>query len=117
MLDKVKITIAILVIAGSIVLYYQFGDLLQVGRIGIVVAGVLIAAGLVLTTEIGQNAWSFMKGANVERQKVVWPGRQEAMQVTLFVIILVIIIGLMMWAFDALSFYTIYDVILKVRGT
>ncbi len=117
MFDKVKIIVAILILVAAIALYYQFGDLMQLGRIGIVLAGAALAVALVLTTAAGQSAWSFIKGANVERQKVVWPARQEAMQVTLFVLILVIIIGLMMWAFDALSFYTIYDVILRVRGT
>ena len=117
MIDKVKIVAALLILAGSVALYYQLADLLQLARVGIIIAGVVLAGGLMLTTESGQAAWTFVKGANVERQKVVWPARQEAMQVTLMVIILVIIIGLMMWAFDALSFYAIYDVILKVRGT
>ena len=117
MIDKLKIIGAILIVVAAIVLYYHFEDMLQLARVGIVIAGVVLAGGLILTTETGQSAWSFIKGANIERQKVVWPSRQEALQVTLFVIILVIIIGLMMWAFDALSFYAIYDVILRVRGT
>lgn len=117
MIDKIKISAAILMIVVAIALYYQFSELIQLGRVGIVIAGVALATGLILTTETGQSAWSFIKGANIERQKVVWPTRQEAMQVTLFVIILVIFIGLVMWAFDALSFYTIYDVILRVSGT
>jgi len=116
-IDKFKTIVAILIVVASVALYYRFDDLMQLARIGIVISGVALAAGLVLTTDSGQSAWSFIKGANIERQKVVWPTRQEAMQVTLFVIILVIIIGLMMWAFDALSFYTIYDVILGVRRT
>ena len=117
MIDKLKIFGALLALVGAVGLYYQQAELMQLARVGIVVAGLMLATGLVLPTASGQNAWSFIKGANVERQKVVWPARQEALQVTLFVIILVIIIGLMMWAFDALSFYAIYDVILKVRGT
>ena len=116
MLDKIKIFAAILIVIASVALYYQFDQIIQLGRVGIVLIGVIAATGLVLLTETGQSAWTFIKGANVERQKVVWPARQEAMQVTLFVIILVIVIGLMMWAFDALSFYTIYDIILRVRG-
>ena len=116
MIDKVKTLAALLVVIGSVALYYQLADLLQLARVGIVVAGTLLAGGLMLTTESGQSAWAFVKGANIERQKVVWPTRPEAMQVTLFVIILVILIGLMMWAFDSLSFYAIYDVILRVRG-
>lgn len=117
MKDKIKIVIALLIIAAAVVLYYRFADLLQLGRVAIVLVGVIAATGLVLTTETGQSAWTFIRDANIERRKVVWPGRQEAMQVTIFVIILVIVIGLMMWAFDALSFYAIYDVILRVRGT
>jgi len=115
-IDNVKIIGAAAIIAAAVAMYYQFEDLLQLGRVGIVIAGVVLATALVLTTQMGQDAWQFIKGANVERQKVVWPSRQEALQVTLFVIVLVILIGLMMWAFDALSFYTIYDVILRVRG-
>ena len=112
--DNAKIAAAILVIAASIGAYYYLADLIQIGRVAIVVAASVIAVGLALTTEVGQSTWSFMKEANVERQKVVWPGRQEALQVTLMVLILVIILGLMMWLFDALSFWAIYDLILKV---
>jgi preprotein translocase subunit SecE len=115
-MDKLKILAAALIVIASIAGYYYFGDLLHIGRVGIVLGGVLLAAVLVFTTEVGQRAWSFMRSANVERQKVVWPSRQEAMQVTLMVIVLVIILGLLMWIFDAISFYAIYDVILRVRG-
>lgn len=112
--DNVKVVAAFLVIAASIGAYYYLADLIQIGRVAIVVAASAVAVGLVLTTEAGQSAWSFMKEANVERQKVVWPGRQEALQVTLMVLVLVVILGLLMWLFDALSFYVIYDLILKV---
>ena len=116
MIDKIKIIVAVLIILAAVAVWYQFSDIIQLGRIGIVVAGMILATGLVLTTKTGQDAWTFIKGANIERQKVVWPTRPEALQVTLMVIVLVIILGLMMWAFDALSFYAIYDIILRVRG-
>ncbi len=112
--DNVKIAAAVLVIVASIGAYYYLADFIQIGRVAIVVAASIVAVGLALTTEVGQSAWSFMKEANVERQKVVWPGRQEALQVTIMVLILVVILGLMMWLFDALSFWAIYDLILKV---
>ena len=115
-MQNAKIVTAMLVVGVSVAAYYYFSDLIQVGRVGIVVVGIAVAGGLMLNTEVGQSAWAFIKGANVERQKVVWPTRQEALQVTLMVIILVIILGLMMWVFDALSFYAIYDLLLKVRG-
>ena len=55
------------------------------------------------------------QGANVERQKVVWPNRREAMMVTLMVIILVIIIGLFIALVDKILFETIYNLILGVK--
>lgn len=113
-IDNAKLAAAVLVIVASIAAYYYLADLIQIGRVAIVVAASIIAIGLAFTTEIGQSAWAFMKEANIERQKVVWPSRQEALQVTLMVLILVIILGLMMWMFDALSFYVIYDLILQV---
>ncbi len=116
MIDKIKMVAAVLIVLAAVAAWYQFSDIIQLGRIGMVVAGVMLAAGLVLTTAPGQDAWAFIKGANIERQKVVWPTRPEALQVTLMVIILVIILGLMMWAFDALSFYAIYDLVLRVSG-
>ena len=115
MIDKAKIIAGMVIIVAAVAAYYQFADLIHIGRVGIVVAGVLVGAGLFLTTESGQTAWAFVGGANVERLKVVWPTRNEALQVTLMVIIMVIILGLVMWGFDALSFYAIYDLILRVR--
>ena len=116
MTDKLKIIAALLIVAAAVAGYYYFEDLIQIGRVGIVVGGAIIAAIIASTTESGQNALAFIKSANIERQKVVWPSRQEALQVTLMVIVLVIILGFLMWVFDWISFYAIYDVILRVRG-
>ncbi|NKB75521.1 MAG: preprotein translocase subunit SecE [Gammaproteobacteria bacterium] len=116
MIDKIKLVAAILIIVVSIFAYYRFADVMQLARIGIIIAGVAAGAGVMLTTATGQSAFAFIKGANVERQKVVWPTRREAMQVTIMVIVLTIILGLLMWLFDSLSFYGIYDLVLRVRG-
>ena len=56
------------------------------------------------------------RGANIERQKVVWPTRREAMMVTIMVIILVIIIGLFIALVDKVLFETIYNFVLGVKG-
>ncbi len=97
-------------------IYYQFSDWLQVGRVGVVIAGVVIATAIALTTESGRAAVVFAKGANIERQKMVWPGRREAMQVTGLVLVMVILFGLYLWLLDSLSFYGIYDLILGLKS-
>ena len=115
-MDKAKLILAALVVLGSIALYYYLSDLEQIFRVLIVVGGVVVSLVLTALTEPGQSAWAFAKGANVERQKVVWPTRREALQVTLFVIILVILIGLYLWLLDWISFQVIYDWILSVTN-
>lgn len=100
----------------AVAIYYQFSDWLQVARVGAVLAGVALAAAVALTTDAGRAAWLFAKGANVERQKMVWPGRREAMQVTGMVVLMVIVFGLYLWLLDSVSFYGIYDLILGVKS-
>ncbi len=106
--------IAGLLVAAAVAVYYQFSDWLQVARVGAVLAGVALAAGVALTTESGRSALLFARGANTERQKMVWPARREALQVTGLVIVMVILFGLYLWLLDSLSFYAIYDFILGV---
>ena len=81
---------------------------------GVVLGGVVLAALVALTTESGRAAVVFARGANIERQKMVWPNRREAMQVTGIVVLMVIVFGLYLWLLDSLSFFGIYDVILGV---
>lgn len=105
-----------MIIAGAVAVYYQFSDWLEIARIGVVLAGVAVAGAVALTTEAGRAAVVFAKGANIERQKVVWPGRREAVQVTGMVVVMVILFGLYLWVLDSLSFYGIYDVVLGLKG-
>lgn len=96
--------------------YYQFSDWLQAARVGVVLAGVALAGVVAMTTEAGRSAVMFARGANTERQKMVWPGRREAMQVTGLVILMVILFGLYLWLLDSLSFYGIYNLILGLKS-
>ncbi len=116
-IDKIKLLLAGLIIAAAVAAYYQFSDWLQVARVGMVLAGVGLAGLVALTTEAGRAAVVFAKGANTERQKMVWPGRREAAQVTGMVILMVIIFGLYLWLLDSLSFYAIYTLILGLKGS
>lgn len=95
--------------------YYQYSDWLQIARVGAVVAGVALAGLLALSTDGGRSALVFAKGANIERQKVVWPSRREALQVTGLVVVMVIVFGLYLWLLDSVSFYAIYNLLLGLE--
>jgi preprotein translocase, SecE subunit, bacterial len=43
-----------------------------------------------------------LKGANVERRRVVWPGRQERNQTTLVVLGFILVMALLLWGLDSL---------------
>ena len=70
-----------------------------------VVAVVGVAVGLVLWTDLGGRFASFSRESRVELRKVVWPTRQETVQITLIVLVLVFLIGLFLWLVDSLLFW------------
>lgn len=57
-----------------------------------------------MRTNTGQTFWSFLQSARTELRKVVWPTRQETMQVSIIVIIMVFVMSLILWGFDIVLF-------------
>ena len=52
-------------------------------------------------TAKGEQVFSFAKEAKIELQKVVWPSRQETIQTTSIVMIMVTITGFVLWGIDS----------------
>jgi len=52
-------------------------------------------------TSKGKQAFSFGQEAKIELQKVVWPSRQETIQTTSIVMIMVTITGFVLWGIDS----------------
>ena len=99
-LDTFKLVIAVALLIGGIVQFYYFeGESLLYRVLGLL-AFVAAAGGVVYTTRIGQNLWSFAREARTEVRKVVWPTRQETMQTTLMVVVMVVLVGIMLWLMD-----------------
>ena len=53
-------------------------------------------------TQNGRKVYFFISEAKVELQKVVWPNRQETVQTTAMVMVMVSIMGFILWAIDSL---------------
>lgn len=61
----------------------------------------LIVAGLLgFFTSKGKEVFEFAKDAKTELQKVVWPSRQETIQTTSIVMIMVAVTGFILWGVD-----------------
>jgi len=55
---------------------------------------------IVSTTDIGRRGIGFARDARVEVRKVVWPTRQETLQTTIAVLIMVFLVAIMLWLID-----------------
>lgn len=99
-LDTVKLGLAVLILLSGLVGYYYYAEYSNLYR----VIGVLVAAGVAIavfgSTLRGQNLLGYLKNSRTEVRKMVWPTRQEALQTTLIVVVLVMLIAIFLWLID-----------------
>jgi len=96
----------ILIVATALLLsgvagYYYFQDMAitpvrLVALIGVAVVASFISA----QSDIGAAFFRFLKEADIERRKVVWPTHQETLQTALMVMIVTILISLFLAGVD-----------------
>ena len=95
--DTLKLISALLIITLAIAGFYYYADQsLLVRVIGLLVAiGIAVAIGF--RTEQGRQLWGFLRDAQIEVQKVVWPTREETIKATLLVILMVVVVAIFLW--------------------
>ncbi|KTC97644.1 preprotein translocase subunit SecE [Legionella erythra] len=62
---------------------------------------------LAFFTNKGRQVFEFANEAKVELQKVVWPSRQETVQTTSIVMIMVAVTGFILWGVDSAMMWVI----------
>jgi preprotein translocase subunit SecE len=98
--DTALLTMSILVLFVGIGAFYWYEDLALALRIGMVVVGLLAAAGFAWLSWYGREFWQFALASRVELRKVVWPSRDETVKTTYVVFIFAIVMGLFFWGLD-----------------
>ena len=99
--DTLLLLISILMLLGGIVAYYYFKDLaITPVRVAALIAVTVLASWVSAQSQKGGAFFRFLKEADIERRKVVWPTHQEAVQTSLMVIVVVIIISLFLAGVD-----------------
>jgi preprotein translocase subunit SecE len=102
MADNIKLIVAVVLMAAAIALFYTYSEYSTLLR----VLGLLAVAGISLfiasKTAVGYNVLSYIRDTNIEVRKVVWPTRQETLQTTLVVILMVMLVALMLWGIDSI---------------
>ncbi len=102
MADKIKLIIAVAIIAASMYVYYSQEELSVLYRVLGVFAAVIIAFLISAKTEKGASSIAFVRASVVEMKKVVWPSKKETTQTTLTVGVMVVVVGIILWTFDQL---------------
>jgi len=100
MADKIKLFLAVLLVAAGISGYYYYADQALLYRVLGLLAVFGVSAFIALQSQPGINTLNFGRSAVIEVRKAVWPTRQETIQTTLMVMVMVIIVGIVLWLFD-----------------
>ncbi|NIP18026.1 MAG: preprotein translocase subunit SecE [Xanthomonadales bacterium] len=100
-MGSVYLLVAIAMLVGGIGAYYYFQDLaITPVRVVGLIAVALVASWVAAQSEQGGAFFRFLKEADIERRKVVWPTHQEALQTSLMVIVVIILISLFLAGVD-----------------
>lgn len=99
--DTLLLLISIAMLLGGIAAYYYYQDLaITPVRVVALIAVTVLASWVAAQSQKGAAFFRFLKESDIERRKVVWPTHQEAVQTSLMVVVVVIIISLFLATVD-----------------
>lgn len=113
--DKAKLALAAALLLAGFVAFYLLsaqGALVQWLALLVAVAAAVVVFGV---SESGKQLVAFGRDAWRETQKVVWPARKEAIQMTAYVFAFVFVMALFLWLTDKTIEWLFYDLILGWR--
>ena len=110
--DKAKLGLAIVLVLASLVSFYMLAKQGQIAQWGALVACLVAAAVVFMSSETGRQFLAFGRDSVREVKKVVWPARKEAMQMTAYVFAFVVVMALFLWGTDKLLEWVFYDLLL-----
>jgi len=114
-LDRIKLALAVLVIAAGIVAFSVLDGQPGVVRVSVFLASVIIAAIIAWFSEPGRRSMAFARDSYHEVKRVHWPTRKEAMQMTGIVFVFVVIMAIFLWLVDKTLGWAIYGLLLGWR--
>ena len=99
--DTLLLLVSVVMLLGGITAYYYYQDLaITPVQVAALIAVTLLASWVAAQSQKGSTFFRFLKESDIERRKVVWPTHQEAVQTSLMVIVVVIIMSLFLASVD-----------------
>jgi len=105
--DTLKWGGVIVLLCASMVGFYYFSEQSLLLRVIALLIAVGISAFIAFQTEKGRNTWDFMRASHTEVRKVVWPTRQETLQTTGVVLVMVVFVALIIWFLDTILLWLV----------
>jgi len=112
MADKIKFSLALVLLATGVAGFYLLSEQAMILRVLAVLAGVALAAAVAWKTAQGQRFFAFANESVLEARKVVWPTRKETMQTTAMVFAFVVVMALFLYITDKSLEWVLYDLVL-----
>lgn len=110
--DWIKTGVAVVLVLLSVTSFYYLGEHGALVQWSSLLLGIALSVVVFLTSMHGKQLIAFGKDAIREVQKVVWPTRKEATQMTIYVFVFVVIMATFLWFTDKTLEWIIYDLIL-----
>lgn len=110
--DKAKLAGVAVLIVGAVVAFYALGQQDLWLRVLALLALIGVAVAVFFTSEPGKQLIAYGRDSVKEVRKVVWPSRQEAMQMTGYVFAFVVVMALFLWLTDKTLEWVFYDLLL-----
>lgn len=105
--DSTKWLIALVLLAVGLIVFYSFAGHSLLLRVAFLLGTVGASVFFALQTEKGRDTLNFLRDAHIEVRKVVWPSRQETLQTTGIVALMVVLVALFIWMLDSFLFWLV----------
>ena len=100
-IDWLKWLVVFAMVGGGIFGNWYYQDWAILYRVVGLLVIAIGALGVVVQTQKGRATWDLMKDARSEIRRVVWPTRQETLQTTMIVLVLILVFSLILWVLDS----------------
>jgi preprotein translocase subunit SecE len=106
-LDWLKWLVSFTLLLVAVVGNYHYSQVPMPLRTLIWLAVFAISGFIASKTQKGKWMVEFFRDSRMELRKVVWPTRQETMQTTLVVAVMVVVLALVLWGMDGILVWMI----------
>jgi preprotein translocase subunit SecE len=113
--DKAKLAASVVLVIAALAAFYILTSQGALAQWGALLVGLAAAVVVFFTSEPGKALLAFGRDSWREVKKVVWPARKEAIQMTAYVFVFVLVMAIFLWLTDKTLEWLFYDLILGWR--